>query len=733
MALPKANRRQRSFTGGQINPDAERRSDLDIFDAGLKTARNVRALDTGALTRRPPRRAVYFDGGYHGLVRPISTTVFDVTFAEERFTARLVGGGIVSNITGCPWTAAILPTISWEPVGRRIFVTAHGMQPRYLEYSTETGVWTLNTYEFRTGVSGRVLAPFHRFADFGVTLTPSALTGSITLTASADVFDAGHVGVLFTYVDRQVRITGVTDAQHATATVIEPLPPTYRLTLDSVNGFSVGETVEGEDSNTVGEIVQVDTGSNYIYVVVSNNFSGFDVTGTEYVIADNGRGKISAQDSASPGASLQWKEQFMSDYRSWPGSVSFGLQRLCFCDFPQFENAIIWSAVDAADDLDASTGEDDGAIFTYVPKTCRVLQVISGVEQFVLTDAGAFYVPISEAAPLTPANARFRPISTVAAGNVRAVLADDAVIFVGADLNRLFALYPTGDASQAYRVISLTDFHSDLFSNPVSIAVADGSTSAPGRHLYVVNDDGTVVVGRYRQGDEYVGWFPWDGTGEVTAVAAGFGTVIFSVSYPSADVVEALDEGSGVPLDGAVALSDFVGSDAIALSTGEAIGTSEEEELVTQSGALIPFAGVTAHGWADGFYLGEIAIDAEGRVDFPSGYTDRYVGWLYEPEIEPFIPTFEGGQDYGQGTKRRKVARVIITVRDTQTFVADGHEFGHQFASYNIGEDMGQPRPLRDETYRYRQIGRGFDPRVSIRQPIPGRLTILEIATEVTI
>ena len=733
MAIPSSIRRQRNFVAGQVSPDAERRSDLDIFDAGLKRARNVRALDTGALGRRPGRKVLYFDGGQHDLVRPISPTIFDVTFDAGRFTARLQNGGVVSNITGCPWTAAILPTISWQAVGKRIFVTARGMQPQYLEYDDATGVWSLNTFTFRTGVAGRVMVPFYRFAAFGVTMSPSALTGSITLTASAAVFEAGHVGVHFTYMDRELLITAVAGGGlSATATVIEDLPPTFRLKLDNVDGFSVGETVEGEDSNTVGEITSVDARRKHVYVTVSNNYSGFDVAGKEYIVADEGRGKLSAQSAnTTHRAILQWKEQFMSAHRGWPGSVSFDAQRLILCDFPQIEEAVIWSAIDAPDDIDTASSAADAAIFTYVPRTCRVYQVIGGADQFVLTDAGCFYVPISESAPLTQANARFRPITSNAAANIRAVLAEDSVIFVGSELNRLFALYPTGQNTAPYKVVSLTDFHAELFSGPVSIAVADGSDAAPGRHIYVVNDDGMMIVGRYRQGEDFVGWFPWDSTGLVTAVAARFGSVIVAVTYSAGNTVEALDDTK--KLDGTIELSDFSGNDVIALSTGEAIGTSTGEEIVTESGALIPFAGTTMYGWADGFYLGEIPVDAEGRVDFPTGYTDREVGWLFTPEVEPFVPTFEGGEDFGQAARKRKVSRVIVTVRDTQTFIADGHEFSHQFASYQIGDEMGGPRPARNDTYRYRQLGRSFDPRVNIRQPIPGGFTLVELSVQVTI
>ena len=440
------------------------------------------------------------------------------------------------------------------------------------------------------------MVPFYRFAAFGVTMSPSALTGSITLTASAAVFEAGHVGVHFTYMDRELLITAVAGGGSATASVIEDLPPTFRLTLDNVDGFSVGETVEGEDSNTVGEITSVDARRKHVYVTVSNNYSGFDVAGKEYIVADEGRGKLSAQSAdTTHRAILQWKEQFMSAHRGWPGSVSFDAQRLILCDFPQIEEAVIWSAIDAPDDIDTASSAADAAIFTYVPRTCRVL----------------------------PSHRRCRSIRSdrrrlLLRADLGIGAADPGQRPVPADHQQRGRQYPRGacrgqrdlrgiGAQSAVRALSdrseyrslqggsLTDFHAELFSGPVSIAVADGSDAAPGRHIYVVNDDGMMIVGRYRQGEDFVGWFPWDSTGLVTAVAARFGSVIVAVTYSAGNTVEALDDTK--KLDGTIELSDFSGNDVIALSTGEAIGTSTGEEIVTESGALIPVAGTTMYGW----------------------------------------------------------------------------------------------------------------------------------------
>lgn len=726
MSIPKNFRRQVDFSAGQLNRTAERRVDQKIFDAGLLKAENMRSPPTGGLKRRSGRRVVYFDAGQHDLIRPVSGATFDITFAVGRFTARLQNGGIVANITGCPWDAATLANISWTPVGRRIYVAARGMRPQYIEYDPDAGTWTRFDYDFQTLAAGRRFEPFHRFADLGITLKPSATTGNITLVASAAIFVAQHVGVRFTWMKRQMQITAVTDTKHASATVIEELPPTYRVTLDSVDGYIVGETLEGDQTSTSGEIVGIDVPGKKLDIVVFDNFTGFEVD--EYLVAANSRGKVVSQAVISPGPSLQWKEAFMSALRGYPGSVAYELQRLIFCDWPQFEHAILASGIGAEQDFDTAASAADAAIFTYVPKPCRVYQVLAGTgDVFVISDAGTFYLEVSPSNPFTNGNSGFKPIDAKAAANVHAVFAEAAVLFVGADNKAILAIVSTGAANNPYQVTSLSESHSDLFNNPLSIAVADGSAAAPGRMLYVVNSDGTVVAGSYADGADFVGWFPWTSTGMVTAACAKFGAVLFSVSYDGTETVEAVDD--SVYLDGAIPLADFVGSDAIQTSTGEAITTSTSLPLVTNAGALVPFAGVTMVGWGDGFFLGPITVDGQGHVEFPPGYADRLLGWTFTPDVQPFVPTFEGGEDYGQAQRRRKIGRVLITVRDTVTFVADGRSF----AGYKVGENQEEPRPLRNETYRYRPLGRKFDPRVEITQPTPGPLHIIELSVQVTI
>ena len=95
----------------------------------------------------------------------------------------------------------------------------------------------------------------------------------------------------------------------------------------------------------------------------------------------------------------------------------FDQQRLGFCNIPSVPGGVIWSAIGTPTDLlpDPSGGPTpDTAIFELVPKKSRVLYVLAGPEssEFVFTDNGIYYIPISVTNPLKPGSVAFNLLST---------------------------------------------------------------------------------------------------------------------------------------------------------------------------------------------------------------------------------------------------------------------------------------------------------------------------------
>ena len=105
-----------------------------------------------------------------------------------------------------------------------LLVVHPDVAPKKISRTTEIN-WTLDDWVF-IEQSGRIYQPQHKFVTDEVTLTPSATTGSITLTASADVFDALQIGTRFRLTNKEVEITGVTSATVAQASTKETLAST---------------------------------------------------------------------------------------------------------------------------------------------------------------------------------------------------------------------------------------------------------------------------------------------------------------------------------------------------------------------------------------------------------------------------------------------------------------------------------------------------------------------------
>ncbi|HUU44205.1 MAG TPA: hypothetical protein VM118_00610, partial [Acidobacteriota bacterium] len=90
-----------------------------------------------------------------------------------------------------PWAVGDLPNLRWSPSADVIFIACDGFQQRRLErFDTTSKSWGISLYEPEDG-------PLRSINSTTTTLTPSALVGSVTLTASRPLFSTSHIGALF--------------------------------------------------------------------------------------------------------------------------------------------------------------------------------------------------------------------------------------------------------------------------------------------------------------------------------------------------------------------------------------------------------------------------------------------------------------------------------------------------------------------------------------------------------
>lgn len=735
MSIPKIVTRQRDFSGGQQDASNERRDDQKETRSAARTMKNLRALSGGPAQRRPGRRVLFLDGGRTEKVRPTPATEFTLTMTAGTLTIRDELAQTRHTFTGEPWTADLLYALTVQQDGARVYIGHQTFRPRVVAYDEATDAWVIDDYAYLTDSSGATREPFWRYAPTGITIQPSARTGSVTIEASAGVFDATiHVGNRIRYSGKQIEITSVTDADTAVGTVIEELPPTFDVTVANSGNFAVGDAVEGRTSGSQGHVVQVTSG--HLFVVVTSNYAGF--SNGEKIVGPNSETTVSSQSSASPGATFVWDECFMSDYRGWPGSISADVQRIIFTNFRQLGRGIIWSAIGDGTDLRAGANASD-AIFEVVPDNCIVQHVIGGEDEFVFTDKGVFYVPISGASPLVPGSVEFRRISSDGASSARPAFTTEGLVYLNFGATRVLSIVGTGQTTRPYIVQDTSELHSDLINDPVCLVAATGDARTPERYLYVVNADGTLAVGRYNAREQFAGWTPWDGDGLVRWLATDRGDVLFMVTYdlPGGErsTVEVLDE--DYLLDGAVELYLGSGIDVLELTTGE--------PLELYGGGYLELDGIYALAFAEGailhvfdgeWYRGEVTVGVDGVLEEDLDTVENqplYAGFNYIPEFEPFIPGAPEGQSVKQSLRRRKVAKVSMRVQQSNGFEVEIGGHIREVPAYRAGENEEERPPLRDETYTFRGLGRDHEPRVTMRQRVPGRLTMVEWGMEVTV
>lgn len=219
-----------NFTGGEISPRLLGRGDLRSYGNGAGKLRNVFVHPTGGVTRRPGLRYIDTARGSGRLLAFEFNTeqVYLLVFTDEHVDVYMDGVQVCDF--GAPWTSAQVSQISWVQSADTLFVVHPDVEPRRITRTSHTS-WSISTWSFLdeqdTGASvDRIQQPHHKFVDDEVTLTPSATSGPVTLSASADVFVAGHVGGRMRLADKEVEITAVASATSASATVKETLANT---------------------------------------------------------------------------------------------------------------------------------------------------------------------------------------------------------------------------------------------------------------------------------------------------------------------------------------------------------------------------------------------------------------------------------------------------------------------------------------------------------------------------
>lgn len=690
-----------SMAAGEIAEEFIMRTDLQVRNEASKRFRNALLKAGGGFRRRWGTVDI---AGLAGLSRIETYGVGRddaqiIVFGDDLFEVRDLDGTIVQTLTAdVPWVEADLFSMQVAIEDGKIVVTSRSFFPQQMTLTA--GIWSIGPLDFADGLNGSILQPYWRYAERGVSLTPSAFSGTVDLVTSADFFVPAHVGSRVRYTGVEIEITAVTDAQNADGTVIGSLYPTLVVTVGSTAGFLIGQVVSGEDSQIRGVVSAVGGGTT-LTVQLIDGYTYFDAT--EALIGPTAKSTISAVTLAgAPAATVDWDEALISEARGYPGACALHRNRLLVGDFPQAQSVMAASATGDIGDFNTGSGLETDAIVERVGRESSLgLRHFGSTEQLLLfTEGGPYYVPEQVAAPLSPTNFELLRIGPEAVGDPTPVLVSEGMMFAERDSGRLMIALPTGNVRRSWDIADLSELAYHLMGAPVEADLVPAGTESD-RIVPVLRDDGQIAALTYRRAQTFSAWGLWTTAGAWRSILNVAGD-LYAVAERviAGETVFRLERyDTGAWADGMVSLAS--------LDTPVPV-----------------YAGHTVGVWDGDNKIGEYPVDEAGLlVGVDDSYGAVQVGLDFTVTVEGVPPV-----DSERGLRPNyKITRADVDCVNSTAFKGNGLN-PSGWGGGVIGGSAGPSTGVR----RFRPLGRGKYPTFTIVQDVGGPLDVRSITLEVT-
>lgn len=386
--------------------------------------------------------------------------------------------------------------------------------------------------------------PF-RTANVGpVTITPSGLTGDVTLTSSAPLFKAGHVGGLWqvtstgqivqvsitaqnTFSD-PIRVTGIGASRIFGIVVSGTFSATWTV-QQSIGEVGSWQDVSSSSATTSGSYDDgLDNQIVYYRIgVKTGNFSSGQVDAQlAYGIGSiSGVARITGYTSPTvvtaavvipfggTTATDEWAEGAWSVVRGFPSAVTLHEGRLIWAGKDK-----VWGSVsDAFDSFDPETEGDSGPLsrsigsgpvdsISWLVSLARLLMGAEGAEFSVRSSA------FDE--PLTPTNFAVKRTSTLGSAKVPGLLIDSRAIMVQRNGHRVFELSYQVESNE-YVPTDLSQLIPEIGRPHITRIAAQRQ---PDTRVHCVRGDGTVAVLVFDPTENVICWVEVETDGEIEDV-----------------------------------------------------------------------------------------------------------------------------------------------------------------------------------------------------------------------
>lgn len=612
---------------------------------------------------------------------------FFIQFANRAIPASLVTSCNVESpgdlVLPTPWLEADLSSVRWDQSGDVIFVGCTGYQQRRIERRNNNS-WSIVKYEPIDG-------PFLSINTTPITLTASAITGDITLTASAALFRPTHVGALFKINssgqqveadlsgDNQftdpIRVTGIGSARsfgvfisgtwsatvHLQRSVAEPGDWT------DVTSYTTNQSTnysDGLDNQIIYYRLGIKSG-NYTSGTAKArlNFSAGSISGVARITGYTSSTQVSAAVVKTLGnttATDNWQEGKWSDRRGWPSSPSLVEGRLFWVG----KNSVDGSVSDSYESFDEDVEGDSGPISRTIGSgpvdsilwTLPLLRLLLGTAGSEIT---ARSNNLDE--PLTPSNFSLKTSSTQGSANVAAIRVDSKGIMVQRCGKRVYELAYDGNGGD-YVPTDLTALVPEVGDPGI---VRSAVQRQPDTRIHFVKSDGTVAVLLYDKIENLICWVTVETDGEIEDVVVLPGIDEDQVYY---SVKREINGNEVRYLEKWAKESECIGG-TLNKTMDSFLVWSGNSSIID---GLDHLEGCEVVAWADGVaYPGPYTVSG-GQIDLGTTVSSAIVGLAYTGRFQ--------GVKVGSLCERKKLQSLGLAIVDTHPLgLKVGTDFDHLY------------------------------------------------------
>lgn len=423
-----------------------------------------------------------------------------------------------------PWTEALLPKIRARQSGDVIFVACKGIKQKRIERRGANS-WSVVDYVANLG-------PFRVGNATPITITPSALSGTITLTASEAVFKAENVGGLYAidstgqsvnkvisaadvYSD-PIRVTGIAAGRTFGITVTGTWVGT--VTLQRSVG-AVGAWVDVANYTTNQSTTLSDTLDNQIIyyrigikpgnytsgtATVTLAYSAGTIRGIARITAFTSDVLVSAvvvKDFGALTATVDWLEGAWSDRRGYPSAVGIHEGRVWWAGTDKINGTV---SDDFANFDDSVTGDSGPISRSIGAGPVDTINWLVESQQLLLGAQGAELICRSSSLgePLTPTNFNMKEATSRGSLAIDAVKVDTSAVFVDRSGSRIYEL-EYDSVGTSYTANDLTAINPEI-GQPSIVRVA--VQRRQDTRLHFVRSDGKVALLVFDKAEEVKAW-----------------------------------------------------------------------------------------------------------------------------------------------------------------------------------------------------------------------------------